>query len=85
MYGDGKAETALGNCIAEGVRDGIWKRSDLVISTKLFKCGEGINDIGRTSMYKWSYPRLVSEAYCRGYEGISQAVANRNCGHRIVP
>lgn len=49
MYSDGKAESQMGYAIAKGLREGVWKRSDLVISTKLFKCGNGINDVGTQS------------------------------------
>ena len=41
-YGRGKAETAMGLCLQ---RAG-WKRSDLVLSTKIFWGGEGPNDKG---------------------------------------
>ncbi len=41
-YGDGKSEIVLGNAI----RRGGWKRSDLVISTKLFWGGPGANSRG---------------------------------------
>lgn len=59
MYGDGKAEIALGNCITKGIKEGVWKRSDLVISTKLFKGGEGINEIGRLGMGDTQLIRFV--------------------------
>lgn len=42
VYGNGKAETVMGNVIK---RAG-WKRSDLVISTKIFWGGKGPNDCG---------------------------------------
>jgi voltage-dependent potassium channel beta subunit len=41
-YADGKAETTMGNVI----RRAGWKRSDLVISTKIFWGGDGPNDTG---------------------------------------
>lgn len=41
-YTDGKAETVLGNLIKKAG----WKRSDLVISTKIFWGGRGPNDRG---------------------------------------
>jgi voltage-dependent potassium channel beta subunit len=42
VYAGGKAETMLGNAI----RRAGWKRSDLVISTKIFWGGSGPNDTG---------------------------------------
>lgn len=36
VYGGGAAETILGAVIARGIAEGVWTRSDLVISTKLF-------------------------------------------------
>ncbi len=44
VYADGNAETVMGNVIK---RAG-WKRSDLVISTKIFWSGDGPNDSGLT-------------------------------------
>ncbi len=41
-YSAGKAEIMMGNII----RKAGWKRSDLVISTKLFWGGKGPNDMG---------------------------------------
>ena len=41
-YADGNAETVMGNVIQKAG----WKRSDLVISTKLFWGGDGPNDSG---------------------------------------
>lgn len=41
-YSGGKAETMMGNVIK---RQG-WKRSDLVVSTKIFWGGDGPNDLG---------------------------------------
>ena len=41
----GEAETMMGLAIQEGINRGTWKRSDLVISTKLFWGGLGPNDI----------------------------------------
>ena len=41
IYGDGAAETALGSAIKELG----YKREDLVISTKLLRCGKGVNDL----------------------------------------
>lgn len=42
VYASGKAELAMGNAIKKAG----WKRSDLVISTKIFWGGEGPNDTG---------------------------------------
>ncbi len=42
VYAHGKSETVMGNIIK---RAG-WKRSDLVLSTKIFWGGEGVNDRG---------------------------------------
>ena len=42
VYADGKSEIAMGNAIK---RAG-WKRSDLVLSTKIFWGGKGVNDKG---------------------------------------
>jgi voltage-dependent potassium channel beta subunit len=42
VYASGKAELAMGNAIKKAG----WKRSDLVISTKIFWGGEGPNDAG---------------------------------------
>jgi voltage-dependent potassium channel beta subunit len=41
-YADGQAETVMGNVINKAG----WKRSDLIISTKIFWGGEGPNDRG---------------------------------------
>ncbi|MCX8061149.1 MAG: aldo/keto reductase [Anaerolineales bacterium] len=42
VYSKGKAEIMMGNII----RKAGWKRSDLVVSTKIFWGGEGVNDCG---------------------------------------
>jgi len=42
VYADGKAETVMGNVIKKSG----WKRSDLIISTKVFWGGRGPNDSG---------------------------------------
>jgi len=42
VYADGKSEIAMGNAVK---RAG-WKRSDLVLSTKIFWGGKGVNDKG---------------------------------------
>jgi len=42
IYSNGEAETLLGQVVKEMG----WQRSDLVISTKIFKGGNGPNDIG---------------------------------------
>jgi len=44
FYGQGQAETILGEAIALGVEKQYWKRSDLVISTKIF-WGSTTNDV----------------------------------------
>lgn len=36
VYANGQAETIMGQCIQKGLSEGVWKREDLVISTKLF-------------------------------------------------
>jgi len=46
VYGNGVSELSLGRAIKKGVTEGVWKRSDWVISTKLFKIGPGVNDVG---------------------------------------
>ena len=40
-YGAGQAETCMGKAIKELG----WKRENLVISTKLLRCGSGVNDL----------------------------------------
>eukprot|EP00040_Diaphanoeca_grandis_P032096 m.193514 g.193514 ORF g.193514 m.193514 type:complete len:441 (-) comp32505_c2_seq1:94-1416(-) len=35
-YMDGAAESIMGECIVRGLADGVWRRQDLVISTKVF-------------------------------------------------
>lgn len=35
-YASGGAETLMGAALARGVREGVWRRSDLVVTTKLF-------------------------------------------------
>ncbi len=42
VYSDGQAETVMGNVLKKAG----WKRSDLVISTKIFWGGSGPNDVG---------------------------------------
>jgi voltage-dependent potassium channel beta subunit len=42
VYADGRSETAMGHA----VRQAGWKRSDLVVSTKIFWGGKGVNDKG---------------------------------------
>ena len=42
VYANGKAETVMGNVIKKAG----WKRSDLIISTKVFWGGDGPNDTG---------------------------------------
>lgn len=42
VYADGKSEIAMGNAIKQAG----WKRSDLVLSTKIFWGGKGVNDKG---------------------------------------
>lgn len=55
-YGDGNAEIVMGNVIK---RAG-WKRSDLVISTKIFWGGDGQNDCGlsRKHVYEGTHAAL---------------------------
>lgn len=40
IYGAGQAE----ECMGQAIKELGWRREDLVISTKLFKCGNGVND-----------------------------------------
>jgi voltage-dependent potassium channel beta subunit len=56
LYGDGNAEIVMGNVIK---RAG-WKRSDLVISTKIFWGGDGPNDCGlsRKHVYEGTHAAL---------------------------
>ncbi|MCO5558487.1 hypothetical protein L7F22_012071 [Adiantum nelumboides] len=42
VYANGKAEEIMG----QAIKDLQWKRSDLVISTKIFWGGQGVNDVG---------------------------------------
>ena len=42
VYADGKSEIAMGNAVKQAG----WKRSDLVLSTKIFWGGQGVNDKG---------------------------------------
>lgn len=35
-YANGESEKIMGNAIAEGVKDGVWTRSDVIVTTKLF-------------------------------------------------
>eukprot|EP00823_Brevimastigomonas_motovehiculus_P003921 TRINITY_DN2492_c0_g1_i1.p1 TRINITY_DN2492_c0_g1~~TRINITY_DN2492_c0_g1_i1.p1 ORF type:complete len:375 (+),score=68.48 TRINITY_DN2492_c0_g1_i1:64-1188(+) len=46
IYGSGKAEKTMGTCISKLIHEGMCKRSDLVISTKLYWGGKGPNDRG---------------------------------------
>jgi aryl-alcohol dehydrogenase-like predicted oxidoreductase len=42
IYGMGTAETIVGNALKKGE----WEREELVVSTKFFKCGDGVNRTG---------------------------------------
>ncbi|EGZ10780.1 hypothetical protein PHYSODRAFT_256680 [Phytophthora sojae] len=42
MYGNGQAEELLGGAIKKGIKEGVWTREDLVISTKLFTGTKGV-------------------------------------------
>ena len=50
VYANGKSEIVMGKAIEMGIERGVWKRTDLVVSTKMFfgaKDGvKGPNDIG---------------------------------------
>jgi voltage-dependent potassium channel beta subunit len=46
IYDEGEAERRLGRIIRRGEEQRIWKRSDLVLSTKIIKGGNGPNDVG---------------------------------------
>jgi len=35
-YGDGLSEQTMGQCIQRGIDEGVWQRSDLIVTTKLF-------------------------------------------------
>lgn len=47
-YAHGEAETIMGEVVKLGIKDGVWKRSDLVLTTKLFfgDGSQGPNDTG---------------------------------------
>merc|ERR1719159_2179572 len=42
-YAEGKAETVMGACIRRGIEEGVWRRDDLVIITKIFFGSDGVN------------------------------------------
>jgi len=48
IYAKGEAEKIMGECVQKGIKDGVWKRSDLVLTTKLFfgDGSQGPNDKG---------------------------------------
>ncbi|KAF1317686.1 Voltage-gated potassium channel subunit beta, partial [Globisporangium splendens] len=49
MYAQGKSETIFGEVIQKGIKNGVWAREDLVISTKMYfgsKANPGPNDQG---------------------------------------
>jgi aryl-alcohol dehydrogenase-like predicted oxidoreductase len=35
-YSKGEAEKIMGSAISQGIKDGVWTRSDIVVTTKLF-------------------------------------------------
>ena len=44
-YGhEGYAEVVMGNAIHKGIKEGLWEREDLVITTKIFFGGRGQRD-----------------------------------------
>jgi voltage-dependent potassium channel beta subunit len=46
-YAKGESEIIMGRVVKKGIERGVWKRSDLVISTKIFfGTADGPNDIG---------------------------------------
>jgi len=46
-YADGKSEEIMGKCVQRGIQEGVWARSDLVITTKIFfGVKRGPNGIG---------------------------------------
>lgn len=46
-YANGKSEIVMGQAIKRGIEKGVWKRSDLVVSTKIyFGTAGGPNDMG---------------------------------------
>ncbi|DAZ97320.1 TPA: hypothetical protein N0F65_003684, partial [Lagenidium giganteum] len=49
-YGKGKSEEIMGHVVRRGIRDGVWMRDDLVLSTKIFlgtKAGPNANGLSR--------------------------------------
>ncbi len=62
-YSSGKAETMMGNVIK---KQG-WKRSDLVVSTKIFWGGDGPNDVGLSRKHIIEGARAAIERLQTGY------------------
>jgi len=62
-YSAGKAETMMGNIIK---KQG-WKRSDLIVSTKIFWGGDGPNDLGLSRKHVIEGARAAIERLQTGY------------------
>eukprot|EP00047_Mylnosiga_fluctuans_P007496 m.253687 g.253687 ORF g.253687 m.253687 type:complete len:368 (+) comp18511_c0_seq1:228-1331(+) len=53
-YADGQSELIMGKCIKRGIEQGVWRRSDLVVSTKIFfGTTKGPNNIGLSRKHIW--------------------------------
>ena len=69
-YSGGKAETMMGNVIK---KQG-WKRSDIVVSTKIFWGGE-----------RPQRPRTFAQAHHRGHQSGDRTLSDGLRGPRILP
>lgn len=76
----GASEVSLGNAIKRGIDEGKWKRTDWVISTKLYKSGNGVNELGLSRKHiieglKGSLKRLQLEyvdlVYAHRYDRLT--------------
>ena len=82
-YASGRAETMMGNVIQKAG----WKRSDLVLSTKLFWGGDGPNDTGlsvstspRRSRGRSSDSRRTTWTCCSATVPTPRRRSRRRCG-----